>query len=136
MGASLIDWLPEQIKHAEQLAVQCKARQGKTIWIEDKSSGAILIQQCRKLDLTVIPLPEKFVSIGKQERAIIASPYVLGQQVKFSKHAYDKITVLKDSAKNHLMSQITNFRIGIDSGSDDALDTMTYSVLLTLHKDQ
>ena len=135
-GASLIDWLPEQIKHAEQLAVQCKARQGKTIWIEDKSSGAILIQQCRKLDLTVIPLPEKFVSIGKQERAIIASPYVLGQQVKFSKHAYDKITVLKDSAKNHLMSQITNFRIGIDSGSDDALDTMTYSVLLTLHKDQ
>jgi hypothetical protein len=56
----------------------------------------------------------------------------LQQQIKVSQYAYDKITVLKDSAKNHLMSQITSFRIGIDSGADDALDTMTYSVLLTL----
>ena len=131
-GASLINWLPEQIKRAEYLQKLCQARYGASIWIEDKSSGAILLQQCKNLGIAANAIPENLVSVGKQERAIMSSPYVLNQQVKISGYAYDKITVLKDSAKNHLMSQITNFKIGVDNGADDALDTLTYSVLLTL----
>jgi hypothetical protein len=134
-SSTLSDWLPSQISHAEQLVKQCKARHGATVWIEDKASGSTLLQSCEDKGIMVNAIPNEFVSIGKTERAVMASPYVLNQQIKFSTHAYDKQMVLKDSLKNHLLHQITQFKIGITGGSaaDDAFDTAMYSILLALH---
>lgn len=135
-GGSLITWIPSVIERTKQLSKQCKSRYGFSVWVEDKSSGSILLQQCRNGGIEANSIPEIFTSsMGKSERAIAASPFVFNDMVKFSEYAYDKIIVLKDQPKNHLLSQITNFRIGIDNGADDLLDTFDYAILLTLKSD-
>ncbi|MEN9755877.1 MAG: hypothetical protein RL755_64 [Pseudomonadota bacterium] len=135
-GGSLITWLPSVIDRSIELGVQCKARHGSSIWIEDRASGSILLQQCANDGIPANAIPEIFTAkMGKSERAIAASPYVFSGKVRFSEHAYDKIVVLKDQPKNHLLNQIVNFRIGIDNGADDLLDTAMYAILLTLKED-
>ena len=131
----LSEWIPTVMKRSEELSVQCKARNGVSIWIEDKASGSTLLQSCQDNGITVYPIPEKFSSsMGKTERAVSASPFVFEGLVKFSEYAYDKTVVLKDQSKNHLLNQIINFKLGIDSGADDCLDTFNYAVLLSFSK--
>jgi len=55
--------------------------------------------------------------------------------VKISQHAYDKVVNYKNSAKNHFISQVTNFRIGDKDAAkraDDLLDAYCYGIALAL----
>jgi len=135
-GASLIKWIPSIYSRAESLAEQCKARMGKLIYIEDRSSGSILLQQIRNNNNKALPIPEEFVSLGKTERAIAVSGHYYQEKLKISEYAYNKIINLNGITKNHLISQIIGFRLGIDAGaaSDDVLDCATYAMLLAFGK--
>lgn len=140
-GASLINWIPSVYARAEQLAGQCKAGNGKLVYIEDKASGSILLQQIRNgglqgVDEAARPIPEKFVSLGKTERAISVSGHYYHEKLKISEYAYNKTINLNGITKNHLIAQITGFMLGIDAGaaSDDALDCAVYSLLLAFGK--
>jgi len=135
-GASLEDWLPSVQQRGEELAAQCGARRGFVgSFIEDKSSGIILIQQARKRRLAVHAIDSKLTAMGKDERAISVSGYFHRGEVKLARYAYDKVFMYKGTTRNHLVSQVTSFRIGDKDAArraDDLLDCFCYAIALSL----
>lgn len=133
-GAMLEIWLPQVFKQLEEYAMSYKARSGTRagVFIEDKASGMILLQQAKNRNLNVHPIESKLTSVGKSERAISVSGYVNKGWVKINKHAYEKVTMYKGRARNHLLSQVTGFRIGVADQDDDLLDAAVYSIALSL----
>jgi phage terminase large subunit-like protein len=132
-GAAQEAWLLSIYQRCEQLARQCGARRGSSgALIEDKATGTVLIQQAKNKGHQARAIDSKLTSMGKDERAIAASPYVYGGDVKIADEAFNKTKVHKRVSANHLIKQVTNFRIGAkDDAADDALDTFCYAVLMT-----
>ena len=69
-------------------------------------------------------------------RAINSSGPVFRGEVKLSEFVYDKNDVVfKGIARNHLVSQVTGFRVGDKTAStraDDLLDCFVYGIAITL----
>ena len=104
------------------------------IWIEDASTGSILLQQGGNTGWNTNKIDSRLTSAGKDERAISVSSYFEQGMLKISRHAYDKLVNFKGTSRNHLLSQVTTFRIGDkDAGSraDDLLDCMVYGLAIT-----
>jgi hypothetical protein len=118
------------------MARQYKSRSGSLgVWIEDKSSGMVLIQQAVRRNWPASGINSKLTSVGKDERAISVSGYVYRDMVKLARPAYDKVTMYKGVSKNHLVSQVVGFRIGDKEAAnraDDLLDCFVYGVALSL----
>ena len=135
-GALLETWLPSVFQNLEAMARQYKARHGNLgVWIEDKSSGMVLIQQALRRNWPARGIDSKLTSVGKDERAISVSGYVYREMVKLARPAYDKVTMYKGVSKNHLVSQVVGFRIGDKEAAkraDDLLDCFVYGVALSL----
>jgi phage terminase large subunit-like protein len=130
-GALLDTWLPAVEQRLKELKAECKAINLLPIYIEDKASGSILLQQAKRRGVNVKAIDSKFSAMSKSERAIAASGAVYQGRVKISQYAYDKQKNLKGVRKNHWLSQVTQFRIGNDHSNqaDDLLDTFTYAIL-------
>jgi hypothetical protein len=135
-GAFLIDWIPGIFERGEELARECHARSGfGGAYIEDASSGTVLLQQCEARGLPAQALPSELTSAGKDQRAINASPAVFQGQVKFSRQAHNKTANFKGQERNHMWRQMVDFRVADKEGykrSDDLLDTGTYAIAITL----
>ena len=132
-GSLLDTWLLTVFDELERLSKLTKARMGSAgTWIEDKSSGMILLQQAQRRGWPARPIDSKLTSVGKSERAINVSGYIFQKNVKISDAAYDQHSTYKNQTKNHLMSQVLGFHIGVDDGADDILDCVTYGVALAL----
>lgn len=137
-GALLETWLPNVFKQLEHYARECRARMGSTgAFIEDKSSGMVLIQHAQRKGWPVTPINgdlTELASVGKDERAISVSGYVYRGMVKISKHAYDKVTIYKETTRNHLLGQVVGFRIGdkTPNRSDDLFDCFAYGIAIAL----
>jgi hypothetical protein len=123
-------------RRGEELAQRCRARSGfGGALIEDAASGIILLQQAQRAGWAAHPIDSKLTSKGKDERALMVSGHVYRGEVKFTDEAFNKTTVFKGASRNHLMSQITGFKIGDKDAAkraDDALDTFTYGIAATL----
>jgi hypothetical protein len=134
-GAILEKWLPSVFSRLEDLARQCRARNGSLgAFIEDKNSGTILLQQARRRSMPVHEIDSKLTAMGKDERAISVSGYVHRGEVKYTDHAFNKTAVYKQKSRNHLLDQVESFRIG-DKDSDredDLLDTFCYGIAVAL----
>ena len=132
-GSLLEVWLPTVFQRLEMLAKQCGARGGSLgAFIEDKVSGTILLQQAARRGMPAHPIDSKLTAVGKDERAISVSGYVFRGEVKISQFAYDKVTTFKGTTRNHWMTQVMGFRIGVKDQADDLLDTFTYGVAIAL----
>jgi len=134
-GATLEHWLPSVYKRAQELAGLCRARFGvRGVFIEDKNSGTILLQQAVRRGLPVEGIASKLTAMGKDERALAASPYVHQGRVKYSDYAYNKIATYKGKLRNHLVEQVESFHMGDKKSAreDDLLDTFCYGVSLAL----
>lgn len=133
-GALLEEWLPSVNQRLEDLAGETGARQGNIgIWVEDKGSGIVLIQQSERRGLPVYPISEKLVELGKEGRALSVSGYIYRGDVKFSQFAYDKVTNFKGQIRNHLLAQVCGFRIGTKTPHHmDALDVFCYAAAISL----
>ena len=135
-GALLDTWLTTVFANLEALARKCGAREGsRGVWIEDKSSGMVLLQQARKRGLAAHPIGGAWMQMGKDERAISVSSYHYQGLCKISEPAYNKTTVFKGINRNHLISQVNGFRIGDKDAAkraDDALDTYVHGLALAL----
>ena len=131
-GAMLEMWLPWVFAELERFAKEVNARHGSIgVWIEDKSTGMVLLQQATLKGLDVKPIDSKLTALGKIERGINISGYVRRGDVKISKPAYDRVKTYKGRTRNHLLAQILNFRIGSkDMIDDDLFDTFCYGVAL------
>lgn len=135
-GALLETWLPVVFQNLEALAKQCRARSGSLgAWIEDKSSGMVLIQQCLRRGWPGRAIDSGLTAVGKDERAISVSGYVYRGDVKLSAQAHDKVTTYKGVTRNHFLSQMTGFRIGDKDAAkraDDLLDAGVYGIAISL----
>jgi len=133
-GSLIESYMPLIFHRGEELAAQCGARLGFVgAWIEDKSSGMVLLQQGARRRWPVHAIESKLTAVGKSERAIAASEYYWQEKIKISRLAFDKTVNYKGTTRNHLLSQVTGFRIGAkDQVDDDLLDTFCYAICLSL----
>lgn len=133
-GALLEHWLPNVFMRLEEMAKTCGAQMGSLgVWIEDKASGMVLLQQGARRGWPTHAIESKLTSVGKAERAISVSGYVYQGKVKFSRQAYEKTLNYKGSTRNHLMHQVLTFTLSIkDQGEDDLLDAFCYSIAIAL----
>lgn len=133
-AAYLIDWLPQVFTRLDELATETRALRGSAgAFVEDKAGGIVLNQQSSSRGLNAHPIDSKLTSIGKVNRALNASPYVKGGQVKILRSAYEKRVIFKGKEKNHLIAQILDFTPTTkDQGQDDLLDCFSYGVALGL----
>lgn len=135
-GALLEVWLPTVLENLEALAREYKPRMGNVgCFIEDASTGTVLIQQAKRRNIPVRALPEKLKSLGKDGRAISVSGYVYRGMVKFTRRAYDKVVTFKGDTRNHLLVQVSQFRVGdknANKRSDDLLDDFCYGIMISL----
>jgi hypothetical protein len=134
-GAMLETWLPQVFERLEDLARLCRARGGSIgVFIEDKNSGTILLQQALRRAWRAQAIESKLTAMGKDERAISVSGYVHRGWVKYTDRAFEKTVIYKRHSRNHLLDQVESFRVG-DRGSDredDLLDAFCYGIALAL----
>lgn len=135
-GAMLETWLPSVFVRGEELASEAHARNGFIgAWIEDKASGIVLLQQSRIKNLQVMPIESKLTAVGKDERALAVSAWVMQGKVKISEYAFHKVMTYKNQTRNHMLRQIESFVIADENNSkraDDLLDAFVYTVALAL----
>lgn len=135
-GALLDTWLTGVFKNLEHYARICGAREGvRGAWIEDKSSGMVLLQQAKKRHLNVHPIGGAWMQLGKDERALSVSAYHYQGLAKITGPAHDKTVVYKGTSRNHLESQVSGFRMGDKDAAkraDDLLDCYVHALALTL----
>jgi len=135
-GSVLQEWLPYIFENLESLAREYKAIMGSAgVFIEDKGSGTILLQQAEAKGWPAQPIPANLTAAGKDGRAISVSGYVFQEMVKFTEHAYNKTIEFKGVRKNHLIAQVVTYRPGDKDAykrADDMLDTFTGGVAIAL----
>ena len=136
-GDLLIKWYPEIDARLEKLAVETQAVRGNIgAFVEDKGSGTIMLQQAQRMGLQKVhAIESKLTSVGKDERALAASPYVASGQVRLTRHAHDKTLCYKGVTRNHFLTQILQFRLADKDAArrqDDILDVFCYSTILAL----
>jgi len=134
-GALLETWLPVVFQNLEALAKETGARMGALgTWIEDKSSGMVLLQHAVKKGWKAHAIDSKLTAVGKDERAISVSGYVYRELVKLSARAFDKVTSYKGATRNQLLTQVIGFRIGDKDTNreDDLLDAWCYAIAIAL----
>ena len=133
-GDLLEVWLPTVNQRLEELARQTSARQGNIgIWVEDKASGIVLIQQAQRKGLNVYPIGSKLTSLGKDGRALSVSGYTHRGMVKLSEYAYNKVMVYRGVSRNHFLSQVLGYRVGAKTPHGmDLLDTFVYGIAIGL----
>lgn len=131
-GYLLEQWLPGVYMRLDELSKACGTRYGSSgAFIEDKSTGSVLIQHAQNRGLQCEAIPSDLTALGKDPRAISASPYVYRGDVKISRYAYEKITNYRGQERNHLLSQVCGYRPGTKTPHGmDLLDGFTYSVML------
>ena len=133
-GALLETWLPTVFQRLDDLATQVGAKMGVTgVFIEDASAGSILLQQGYSRGWNVHAIDNKLLMQGKDQRAISVSGHYYQEKIKLSQYAYDKTVSFKGIVRNHLLTQISGFRIGdkqASSRADDLLDTFVYSIAI------
>ena len=125
--------LPNWLRRCEELAREHRATHGAAgIFIEDKDSGTVLLQQAAKRGLATTPIPAELTALGKEGRAVSCSGHVYKGLMKVSQKAWDKTVVYKGRNKNHLVDQVTTFRKGHGTplDEDELFDCFCYSVSL------
>jgi hypothetical protein len=135
-GAVLDVWLKTVFTRLDQLTREIRMRVGSLgVFIEDQNVGTILLQRAANENWPVQPCPGHLMAMGKDGRAINASPHVYQDLVKFTQPAYDKTVTFKETTVNHQLNQVTGFRVGdplAHKRADDLLDTFTYGVAIGL----
>ena len=133
-GSLLEQWLPSVSQRLEQLAVDCRAFRGSHgVWVEDKGSGTVLIQQAQRRDIPCEAIGGELVAMGKEGRALNVSGRVFQGKVKLSEYALQKTTNYRGQTRNHLLEQVCGFRMGTKTPHTmDLLDCFTYGVAISL----
>ena len=134
-GSLLEAWLPSVFQKCESLATECRARLGfGGAWVEDKSSGMVLLQQANRRGWPAHAIESELTSVGKDERAMSVSGYYHQEKVKCTDRAFEKIVQYKGASRNHLITQIVSFRMGDKKAQreDDLLDCFCYGIAISL----
>lgn len=132
-GNMLEAWLPEVTNRGHALAVQCASRTGYIgAWVQNKFSGAILIEHAARLMLPVHVIESGLADVGNDERALSVSGYVYQGKVKLSEYARAKEKQHKSKEVNHFISQFCGYRVGAKDEPDELLTAGCYGIAIAL----
>jgi hypothetical protein len=134
-AALLEEWLPNAVMlRLQELTHEFRVLQGSAgVFIEDKNSGTVLLQQGRNYGWPVTAIDNDMTALGKAGRAINVSGYVQAGKVKMLQSAYDKVVDYKGFVQNHMLTQVLNFSPSTgDQGADDLLDCFGYGIAIGL----
>lgn len=135
-GALLETWLPTVFENVTRLEGKTKCRYNSPgVFIEDKQSGTILLQQAAIKGWPAHAIESKLTDLGKDGRAISVSGYVYRGEVKICEEAFNKVVMLKGIERNHLMTQVGGFMIGDKDAykrADDLADAFMYGIAVGL----
>ena len=133
-AASLEFLAPKVLAKCEDLATQCRARNGSLgLFVEDAAGGSVLIQQAQPRGWPIHALDMALTMKGKDERAMIAGGPAYRGDCRISQAAFDKVQEWRGRTLNHLLQQVTTFRIGDKDAAkraDDLLDCAAYSLIV------
>jgi hypothetical protein len=108
-----------------------RARAGaRAIFIEDTGFGVHLVRAASGLGTEIFD--PGWVALGKNPRVMASLPYVNRGQVKLTRTAYEKKTVLKNTLANHFRMQLLNYRANDKKArtrADDLVDVFTMAVI-------
>jgi hypothetical protein len=134
-AASLEYLAPAILERLEDYARKYRARHGSIgMFVEDAAGGSVLLQQGRARGWPMKAISSKMTNKGKDERALLAGGPASRGECKISQFAFDKTVEWKGRTLNHLLQQVTSFRIGDRDAmrrADDLLDTACYSIITT-----
>ena len=134
-AASLEFLAPKILARCEELAKETRARQGSIgMLVEDAAGGQVLIQQARPRGWPITAIDSKLTARGKDERAMLAGGPAYRGDAKISQYAFDKVQDWKGRSMNHLLQQVTTYRLGDKESyrrADDLLDCAAYSIIVT-----
>ena len=106
-----------------------------TAYIEPAGNGYAVIEAARVQGLNPREIDSKYVTAGKDARALMVEPHATGGRVKIGRTALDKRTSYRGMTANHLTQQVTGFR-AFDKDAyrreDDLLDAAIYAALVSL----
>jgi hypothetical protein len=106
-----------------------------SVHIEPAGNGYSLIEACRAQGFAPHEIDAKYVSLGKDGRALAVEPHATDGRVKLSSSALDRRTNYRGVVANHLTRQVTGFR-AFDKDAyrreDDLFDAAMYAVLVSL----
>jgi phage terminase large subunit-like protein len=133
----LESWIPNVFAQCQYFAKLCHAKPNSQIvvFIEDKASGSMLLQNCAAKGLPAEAIPGNVTSVGKDARVIGCSGAVYRGEVKLSETAFNKATTFKGVTRNHLIRQVCSYAIGDPKSAtraDDLSDCASYGILLGL----
>ncbi len=132
-GDLLKDYLERVNQDMHYCCAQIKAKFGvKSIMIEEKGSGIILLQQAQKAGLDTIAVNPKLVTLGKDARVLATSNYLNQNLIHLTPRALEKEVMFKKTSANHLIRQLSEYRINDKARhkkNDDLVDAFCYVVL-------
>lgn len=130
---------PAIIDRAIELSRQHGAVLGfQGLYVEDKASGPILIQEALLAGMPVAAINQKYTQVGKDARAMAIVNVVASGMVGWVPHAFNKRQQFKGEEVNHALRQVVRYRIGDPDAhkrADDAFDAFAYGVILALKPD-
>ena len=103
--------------------------------IEKPAMGLRLLELAGEQCIPATAMPTDWVELGKDGRALMAEPHIRAGRVKLAKTAYDKRMEFKGAVHNHLVAQLTGFRLfdrKAGKRADDLCDAAIYAVLRCL----
>jgi hypothetical protein len=122
-----------------ELARQHNAVQGfQGLYVEDKASGPVLIQEAQLAGMPVDAINSKYTAVGKDARAMAIVNVVASGMVGWSPYAFDKAQEFKGETVNHALRQVVKYRIGDPDAhkrADDLFDAWAYGCILALKPD-
>ena len=126
-GALVETWIPSVFSRLEAYSRACGARAGSLgVFLDDSGTGAVLLQQALRFGQAQA-IESRLTSMGKSERAISVSGYVMNGDVKLSHAAYGLVTTHRSITRNQLIGELLAFRVGAkEEQPDTLLDAFTY----------
>ena len=103
--------------------------------IEPAGNGYAIIEAARAQGFNPHEIDAKYVSLGKDGRALAVEPHATGGRMKLGRSALEMRTNYRGVVANHLVRQVTGFR-AFDKDAyrreDDLFDAAMYAALVSL----
>jgi hypothetical protein len=103
--------------------------------IEPAGNGYAIIEAARAQGLNPQEIDTKYVTAGKDARALMVEPHSTAGRLKIGRSALERRSIYRGAAANHLVRQVTGFR-AFDKDAyrreDDLFDAAIYAALITL----
>jgi len=105
------------------------------VYVEPAGNAPSIIETCRAQGLSPVEIDSNYVSLGKDNRGLAVEPHLRSDRLKIGAHALDKRQNYRGITANHLLRQLTGYRL-FDRDSfrreDDVYDAATHAALIGL----